>query len=178
MWLLLKRKVRRSWKEFAHALTAFFNHYCLPLQCPHPFPKPGSCFWCTIMAKYSISFQQALSIVLLLMMLFIYQNHRRYDITLIQWAWQETFKKCNAFTLMSLIRWLRPGKTPSWIITFSLPIISTTPLRACSILLLSCFKHVWCLLNTILKGKGNQPVLTSRRGGEDHPKWKGQNEPF
>lgn len=90
--LLLKSKVSvRSRKEFAPALTAFFNHHCLPLQCVHPFPKPGSWFWCTIVAKYSISFQQALHIVLLLMMLFIYQNHRQYDITLIQWARQETF---------------------------------------------------------------------------------------
>lgn len=91
--ILLKSKVsvRRSWKEFALALTAFFNHHCLPLQCVRPFPKPGSWFWCTIMANYSISFQQALHIVLLLMMLFIYQNHRQYDITLIQWARQETF---------------------------------------------------------------------------------------
>lgn len=93
VWLLLKSKVsvRRSSEEFAPALTAFFNHHCLPLQCIRPFPKPGSWFWCTIVAKYSISFQQALHIVLLLMMLFIYQNHRQYDITLIQWAQQETF---------------------------------------------------------------------------------------
>lgn len=62
---------------------------------------------------------------------------------------------------MSLIRWIRPGKTPSWIITFLLPIISTTPLRARSILLLSNSTHVWCLLNTILKGKENQSDLTS-----------------
>ena len=32
---------RKSWKEFTPALTAFFNHHCLPLQCVCPFPKPG-----------------------------------------------------------------------------------------------------------------------------------------
>lgn len=93
VWLLLKRKIsmRKSWKESTPALTAFFNHHCLPLQCVCPFPKPALWLWCTIMAKYSISFQQALHIVLLLMMLFIYQNRRQYDITFIQWAQQETF---------------------------------------------------------------------------------------
>lgn len=79
------------WKEFAPALTAFLNHHCLPLQCICPLLKPSWWRWWTIMAKCSVSFQQALHIVLLLMMPLIYPNHWQYDITLIQWAQQETF---------------------------------------------------------------------------------------